>query len=385
MADDDDTHADPDYALCVPGGTDLSATHDASNASIFAALNALGAEPSNVRLAASAAPPPLDCPHFFPATAPMQGGRDEGGGGGGSGRQADGGGGKGCSSYALPCGMHAVLGQLWSRRVAYEMVTAHEARQGFAFDSIMCVLRRTDWQRPVTHAGERTWAGAACGHAARVRRSCARLAVSHMLSPRRYMRPDMAALIPMLPWCFYSWHYSRNKVDHVWWLTRRDAANALREPYDDVYRCRLASWGRSAEYNAACERVADEAFRRAEMRPSSDGTGTTCRFGPEILMKARAAVHGAQLYDDPALAALNLVRPNRPSLPHAVDCKYGTARGVALQAGRGHSRAHYDLVYEIIDGYRKVSHTGHMNKRLEGHCKTLTYANPANVPLEGYS
>ena len=96
MADDDDTHADPDYALCVQGGTDLSATHDASNASIFAALNALGAEPSNVRLAASAAPPPLDCPHFFPATAPMQGGRDEGGGGGGSGRQADGGGGKGC-------------------------------------------------------------------------------------------------------------------------------------------------------------------------------------------------------------------------------------------------------------------------------------------------
>ena len=331
------------------GSTDLSAVQDASNASVLAALRAIGAAPEDVVLVThrdthgaqtphpghpisahsgrhrralaalcarrtqvlthSAMPPEHRCAQL-PTLAQSAASRA-------------------CQSYSDPCGMHAVVGQLWSRRAIFDMVVAHEARRGVRFDSIL------------------------------------------------FVRPDLAALLPMLPWCYYDRAISRNKVDHAWWVSRADAAAALREPHDDVYQCRLRTWGRAelhrkrpvrrravhvrltcralcsqlhrwgrgAEHDDACSKVADRAFRKAELRPpsapgatqtrrpqprahstrsaplsslrtacatrlcsSAPGLPPSCRFGPELMMKARAAHHGAQLHDDPALMALALAR-----------------------------------------------------------------------------
>ena len=73
----------------------------------------------------------------------------------------DGGGGH-CGSYADNCSLHVIAGQVWTRRITYELIIAHEGRTGRHFDSVLLA------------------------------------------------RPDVALMLPSLPWCLQPLHVARN-------------------------------------------------------------------------------------------------------------------------------------------------------------------------------
>jgi hypothetical protein len=298
---------------------------------VEAALAQLGAEPANVRLTNASMPPVPECPGWpLPVTLPP---------------------GQKCAGYEFPCALHAVLGQLWSRKELYELMAAHEVRRrhGIRFESVL------------------------------------------------YVRPDLMAVVPFLPWCFHALHVSRHLHDWIWWLPRNDAAAALVEVPDDYYRCR-SQYVRSL-YN----KHRDAALDYQERHGAADRIGPFTNvmlgadgFDPENWMKVRAAKHGAQLFADNSLGLLALVRPNLPNLPHRFDCKAlaqalaATApQPVGCQSKRATTSApgcsaNYPAfsIPQLI-----IQQQGLNGNQRQRACASLTYANPFNramlVPAGG--
>ena len=155
---------------CTMCGT---GTHSATDAAVRAALEYLGVEPRNFRLLPSAMPAAAhECPGL---PQPYVSSRP-------------------CQSYSDTCALHALLGQLWSRRALFELIVEHE------------------------------------------RRESARLASAWRFDSVLFIRPDLAALLPLLPWCFYDLSVSRDVADWVWWMPREQAEVAMVETYDDWYK-----------------------------------------------------------------------------------------------------------------------------------------------------
>ena len=173
--------------------------------------------------------------------------------------------GKTCQSYADPCSFHALLGQLWSRKELYSMAKAHEARRGLHFDLFL------------------------------------------------YMRPDLTATIPLLPWCYYPLNIARHLHDWIWFVPRAAASALFESVPDDYYKCR-SEYTRKL-FHDAWNHVTDFKERDGDKRPQSDAIGGfkgihMTGFDIENWMKVRAAAHGVQLYLDDSLGTLALTRTN---------------------------------------------------------------------------
>ena len=249
--------------------------------------------------------------------------------------------GKTCQSYADPCSFHALLGQLWSRKELYSMAKAHEARRGLHFDLFL------------------------------------------------YMRPDLTATIPLLPWCYYPLNIARHLHDWIWFVPRAAASALFESVPDDYYKCR-SEYTRKL-FHDAWNHVTDFKERDGDKRPQSDAIGGfkgihMTGFDIENWMKVRAAAHGVQLYLDDSLGTLALTRTNDPRFPHKFDCRY---LAIALRAiappeqedlsvaekaaGHGAYYTHYKLAAQLVQ--QSVS-----GGRSLTACASITYANPSNRP-----
>jgi hypothetical protein len=239
-----------------------------------------------------------------------------------------------CQSYTLPCSFHALLGQLWSRRELYLLMVDHEKRRGdaFRFDNLL------------------------------------------------YIRPDLTATLPLLPWCFHPWHVSRHLHDWVWAVPRGEAEGAFAGVANDYYGCRKEYL--LSNYQAGFANVTDFAERSAE-RPETDTVGNFRKIMPtnfdiENWMKVRAAAHGVQFFLDDSLGTLALTRTNDPKFPHRFDCRFFAIALRTLIPTGAQPKKEFYLHHSLIADVVQQSSNG---KSLAA-CAKLIYANPANRPQQ---
>ena len=95
-----------------------------------------------------------------------------------------------------------------------------------------------------------------------------------------FTRPDLAALLPLLPWCFYNPNVARKNQDWLEWLPRDLAEAALHRVHAEYYACQLPNLTSMGDY--------------AEV----------------------AALHGTRLVSDQALRVIHIARDNQPHFPH---------------------------------------------------------------------
>ena len=175
---------DDDRPVTGGGGPGMGATmRKASTAEVWRALRWLGADPRDVtiRKDATIAVPKCGTPDANrlagpqPPTRPMP-----------------------CVSYTSACAVPTVAGQIWSRARIYDLVVAHELREGERFDSVL------------------------------------------------FIRPDLAFVVPFQPHCTYPFNAARYQGDWLVWLPRVALDGAFKRMSDDFQSCRIRFEGQMA-------------------------------------------------------------------------------------------------------------------------------------------
>ena len=170
-------------------GKDFSATIRTSAKDVMGALEALGAAPENVVVAENSGVGPPSCSGSGGMYDRRAADRREPANSSASEavrRPAS-----TCDNYGLPCSQHIIDGMLATRAALYRMVVRHEQRHSMRFDTLI------------------------------------------------YARPDLVALLPWLPWCFYDPHTARSNQDWLHVLPRALAEAPLQGIHDDYYACKL--------------------------------------------------------------------------------------------------------------------------------------------------
>ena len=253
----------------------------------------------------------------------------------------------------------------------YKLVEAHEGREGTPFDSIM------------------------------------------------FLRPDLTAILPLLPWCFYNLSVPRDVMDWLWWVPRAQAHAAFVEVHDAFYKCRISGMGYESDseeartaYQSAMMRTEIGAFptlERDELRRHNElEIKFRHRFGgrvrvsgnfywsPENWQKAQAALQDVQLLSDRGLQGHFVpTRPNEPvGYNHQQDC-YHLAHGLRSAIGLVEfmnldnmvtTQRFYLPLYRVIMHFLASGLTHRINviqavNATEIFCRPLLFGNPTNVPL----
>lgn len=282
------------------------------------ALDYLGAEAADVvlRNAAQVEPPPCDA---YNATARS------------SYRW-----GNPCTSYNNVCALPNIVGQLWSRRVVYELVVAHEARKGMVFDSIL------------------------------------------------FLRPDLTAVVPLPPLCSTAWRHdwrssSIGYKDWIVWVPRHLAANAFLVPSEAFASCRL---------------IFGEVVRTPLQQlplASHQGHVVYKSFSPEQFLINASALFGATLarveetkpHIEPLIATFAIVRPRGDGMPMGLLCKY-LSQGLDSAFAETHPPSQLLLAAKGVT-LPQILPMGYRNSRADFHqsgpsCWRLLIANPYNSP-----
>jgi hypothetical protein len=267
---------------------------------VLHALHRLHAQPHNIVLLEDGAhvPPPRCPPHAGPAYD-----RPSSADGGGT-RPTPGSAGSDvrgskvhkavCAAYGLPCSQHVVDGMLVTRASLYALVLRHEQRASSTFD--------------------------------------------HLL----FVRPDLVALVPSLPWCMLPLLTPRKNQDWLESMPRHLAAGALDTPHHEYYACRTPNF---------------------------------TLFGRDYTM--HAAYYGTHLVQDDSLRLVAIARDQQAALPHKKDCsELALGFQAALPAGAlADVRTHglgARLVAQASPALR------HCARCLLDACASLTFANPRN-------
>ena len=186
-----------------------------SEAAIWRALNYLGADPRDVSIEANASTPTPSC---LPSNSSSTSGP--------------------CSNYADPCALPVVAGQLWSRIRIYNLLVAHEAREGYIFDALL------------------------------------------------FMRPDLAIVVPVPPpsACTLSTLFpsssaasipvsSYTYADWLAWLPRSHVQSAFKRVSDDFHTCSIRfAYGVTSGLNPEKFLVHAANVNGVEMRPFNEAT-----------------------------------------------------------------------------------------------------------------
>eukprot|EP00908_Phaeocystis_cordata_P016745 Transcript_28062.p1 GENE.Transcript_28062~~Transcript_28062.p1 ORF type:complete len:564 (+),score=0.42 Transcript_28062:315-2006(+) len=232
-----------------------------------------------------------------------------------------------CMNYMAACALPAITGMLASRHASYNMVVHEEALTAARFDSVL------------------------------------------------FMRPDLAVLAPVQPFCLQPLGVSRNKNDHITWVRRDDLEGAFRDTALDFQDCRVP-FGDDAPngYNAS---LIDDFVRHSNHKigpygssmywsvRSSNGSLNQGAGGVENWLKSTAARHGVQQYQDDSLGIFAIVRQPSRSMPWMGH----VCRMLAIS-----------LLVHSSD-YNKSSHfTIQRFPYSRSKCYQLLHRNPANVP-----
>jgi hypothetical protein len=212
-----------------------------------------------------------------------------------------------CQGYFLPCSQHVIDGMLTSRVALYDLVVAHERRRQIRFDFVI------------------------------------------------FCRPDVAVLLPVLPWCFYGSDVARHNQDWFEWLPRALAEGALSAVAKEYYSCATPGFDKITDY----VRV--------------------------------AAKHGTRLVQDDTLRVVTILRDNRPGFPHKKDC--GELATGLLAAARARSGDYSTMltgsspgpVVRAMAGMLAPACLRSSTCMLIEACLNLTFGNPENTRRENYT
>lgn len=271
-------------------GKDFSATIVASRQHVLSALQEMGALPQNVVVLEqeAAAVQPPDCPgRAGPAYDRPTG-------------QAQGSGGKPskCTAYGLACSQHVVDGMLATRGALYGLMEQHEARWQMLFEFVL------------------------------------------------FVRPDVVALLPWLPWCMLPVHAPRKNQDWLEMMPRHLAAGALAKPHDDYYSCRAPNF---------------------------------TLFGRDYAQAA--AAYGTSLVQDDSLRLVAIARDKQLALPHKKDCGELAVGFSTVLPGAGPRSPALGLPARLVAQLSPALR--HCARCPLDACASLTFANPMNRIIEG--
>lgn len=248
-----------------------------------------------------------------------------------------------CTSYSNVCALPNVVGQLWSRRVLYELIVARETRTALVFDSII------------------------------------------------FLRPDLAAAVPLPPLCSPEWQHDWRSTpigmgDWLVWVPRHLAAAVFQKPSEAFARCELV-------------------FGSAIMPPtplplaSLKGQGAQGVYrspSPEEFLIHAAGLYGAKILlvtegtryaDEPLLGTLTVLRPlSRTAMPMGMMCTH-VSRGLDAASAVSHPSSQL-LSSEKGARQPHLLLMGYTNSRADAHrspahgpsCWRLLMANPFNSP-----
>ena len=194
-----------------------------------------------------------------------------------------------CNSYMNLCALPTALGQLASRRAIFRMVVTHEARTGMRFDSVL------------------------------------------------FLRPDLAVLVPLLPYCFHPLDSSRFYADRIVWLARHELDGAFGPPAVDAFRSCVVRFER----------------------------------GPERFFEQLAAVNNVTMSPAPPLMVMPIIRPHIKTMPPS-----GHICRLATEGLAAYARTHGGLTPQSAFFHTELLHYTSLR---QSTCPRLTFLNPSNA------
>ena len=293
---------DDQRAVAAGGGPGMgTAMSRVSEAAIWRALNYLSADPRDVSIEANASTPLPSC---LPSNSNSTSGP--------------------CSNYADPCALPVVAGQLWSRIRIYNLLVAHEAREGYTFDALL------------------------------------------------FMRPDLAIVVPVPPpsACTLS--------------TLFPSSSAASIPVSSYTYADWLAWLPRSHVQSAFKRVSDD-FHTCSIRFAY---GVTSGLNPEKFLVHAAKVNGVEMrpFNEATRdLIISIVRP--PSLPNQPPPPYGflcsDVANLLKSAAEVSGHTNATLLSPVKGAFQPLVYKG---KSAEGRfppsyptCTRLLVSNPANA------